>query len=138
MYITNACITLEFWPSHFKSATTVVIPRPNKDSYNMPKSFQPIVLLNTTSKLIEKIISNCLQFHIVLSGFLDPNQLGGIRQCSTTNAGLYLTHLIHTGQLKQYHTSIIVFNITQFFLSLNHTFLSVCLKKVGLNSNIIF
>jgi len=71
--IANACIALEFWPSHFKSVATVVIPKPNKDSYSMPKSFQPIILLNMTGKLIEKVISNCLQFHMVLSGFLDPN-----------------------------------------------------------------
>jgi len=70
-------------------------------------------------------------------GFLDPNQLGGIRQRSTTDAGIYLTHLIHTGWLKQCHTSVIAFDITQFFPSLNHKFLSTCLKKAGLNTNII-
>jgi len=92
--IANACIALEFWPSYFKLAATVVIPKPNKDSYSMPKSFRPIVLLNMTEKLIEKVISNCLQFHMVLSGFLDPNQLGGIRQYLTTDTGVYLMHLI--------------------------------------------
>jgi len=71
------------------------------------------------------------------NGFLDPNQLGGIRQCSTTDTGIYLTHLIHTRWLKQCHTSIIAFDIAQFFPSLNHTFLSICLRKAGLNSNII-
>jgi len=37
--IANACIDLEFWPSHFKSSNTVVIPKPNKNNYNSPKSF---------------------------------------------------------------------------------------------------
>ena len=71
------------------------------------------------------------------NGFLNPNQLGGIRQRSTTDAGIYLTHLIHTGWLKQCHTSVIAFDIIQFFPSLNHKFLSTCLKKAGLNTNII-
>jgi len=62
--IANTCIDLEFWPSHFKSSNTVVIPKPNKNNYNSPKSFLPIALLNTTGKLTEKAISNRLQFHL--------------------------------------------------------------------------
>jgi len=48
-----------------------------------------------------------------------------------------LTHLIRAGWLKKCHTSILAFNITQFFPSLNHQFLSICLKKAGLNANVI-
>ena len=137
VHIANACIKLKYWSSHFKSANTVVIPKPNKTLHNTLSSFQSIILLNTTGKLVKKIISNRLQFHMSAIGFLDPNQLGGIRQRSTTDAGIYLTHLIHTGWLKQCHTSVIAFDITQFFPSLNHKFLSTCLKKAGLNTNII-
>jgi len=115
----------------------IVIPKPNKASYNTPKFFCPIVLLNTTEKIIEKVISTWLQFHMTSNGFLDPNQLSGIKQRSTINAGLYLMHIIHAGWLKQCHTSIIVFDIAQFFPSLNHSFLSLCLEKASLSPNII-
>jgi len=71
------------------------------------------------------------------NGFLDPNQLGGIRQRSTTDTGVYLTHIIRAGWLRQCHTSVIAFDIAQFFPSLNHEFLSICLKKVGLNTNVV-
>ena len=54
--ITNACIEVEYWPLHFKRSTTVVIPKPNKKSYNSAKAFRPIILLNTVGKLIEKVI----------------------------------------------------------------------------------
>jgi len=73
---------------------------------------------------------------MVANGFLDPNQLGGIRQWSTTDTGIYLIHLIRAGWLKQCHTSIIAFDITQFFPSLNYHFLSIYLKKAGLSTNI--
>ena len=73
MQIANACINLEYWLSHFKSSNTVVIPKPNKDSHNSPKSFHPIVLLNTTGKLIKKVISNCLQFHLSANSFLNSH-----------------------------------------------------------------
>ena len=55
--IANACIELGFWPSHFKRFTTVVISKLNKKTYDSPKSFKPIVLLNTLGKLIKKVIS---------------------------------------------------------------------------------
>jgi len=71
------------------------------------------------------------------NGFLDPNQLGGVRQRSTTDAGVYLTHIICAGWLRQCHTSVIAFDIAQFFPSLNHDFLSICLKKAGLNTNVV-
>jgi len=58
--VANACINLEFWPFYFKAANTVIIPKPNKESYSTPKFFCPIILLNTAGKLIEKVISNQL------------------------------------------------------------------------------
>ena len=135
--IANMYINLEFWLSHFKSSNTVVIPKPNKINYNSPKSFCPIVLLNTMGKLIEKAISNRLQFHLSANNFLDSHQFGGIHQRSTTDVGMYLTYLIRAGWLRQCHTSILAFDIAQFFPSLNHQFLSLCLKKAGLNTNVI-
>jgi len=130
--IADTCINLGYWSSYFKSANTIIIPKLNKESYSTPKLFHSIVLLNTTSKLIEKVISNWLQFHIVANSFLDSNQLKGIKQWSTTDAGIYLTHLIQAEWLKQCHTSVITFDIIQFFPSLNHCFLSMCLKKLVL------
>ena len=48
--IANICIDLGYWLSHFKT------------SYNLSKSFQPIMLLNTTGKLFEKMIGERIQF----------------------------------------------------------------------------
>ena len=69
IWITNACINLGYWPSHFKVSTTIVIPKLNKKLYNSPKSFRPIVLLNTMGKLIKKVIGERLQFNIVANDF---------------------------------------------------------------------
>jgi len=55
--IADACINLGHWPRYFKVSTTVVIPKPNKSSYDNLKAFRLIVLLNTLGKLIEKVIA---------------------------------------------------------------------------------
>jgi len=110
---------------------TVIIPKPQKLSYNTPKSFRPIILLNTLDKLIKKTISRRLQHHTIRNNYLHPNQLGGIQQRSTTDAGIYLSHLVHAGWTKGLHTSIVAFDIAQFFPLLNHDILTSCITKVG-------
>ena len=71
--IANTYINLEYWLPHFKMLLSIIIPKPNKASYDSPKMFQPIVLLNTLSKLIEKIIRKRLQFQAISNNFIHPN-----------------------------------------------------------------
>jgi len=109
--ITNTCIELGYWPSHFKRSTMIVIPKPNKKSYDLPKAFRPIVLLNTVGKLIEKVIGERLQFNMASNEFIHPNQLGGLKFKSTVDIGVTLTYIIHTGWVKSLSTSTLAFDI---------------------------
>jgi len=68
--IANTYINLDHWPSYFKVLTTVIIPKPNKALYDSTKSFCPIILLNTTSKLFEKMIGKQLQFLLISNNFI--------------------------------------------------------------------
>ena len=69
------------------------------------------------------MISNCLQVHLIASDFLYPYQLGGIKQRASTDVGVFLTHLVQVGWAKGLRTSVLAFDIVQFFLSLNHQLL---------------
>jgi len=109
--IVNSCISLSYWSSHFKKSSSIIISKPNKSLYNISKAFCPIVFLNILGKLIKKVISNRLQVHSIASNFIHLNQLGGIKQYSTIDTGIFLTHLIRTGWVKGLHTSTLVFDI---------------------------
>jgi len=61
----------------------VIIPKPGKPAYNIPKAFRPIVLLNTLGKLIKKMIARRLQFDTVKYSILHPNQLGDVEGSSS-------------------------------------------------------
>ena len=135
--IANACIDLGYWPNHFKLSSIVIIPKPNKPSYDLPKSFRLIVLLNTLGKLIEKVIGERLQFLIVNNDFIHPSQLGGLKFKSTIDVGAALIHIIHLGWSRNCLTSTLAFNITQFFPSLNHCFLTRIIYKVGLDNWVV-
>ena len=105
-------------------------------SYDQLKAFWPIVLLNTLGKLIEKVIAERIQFIVTSNDFIYTSQLGGLKFKSTTDAGVALTHIVRSGWAKGKTTSILAFNILQFFPFLNHWILSLILKKVGLDPKV--
>ena len=78
------------WPSHFKESTSVIIPKPNKPDYTIPKAYRPIALLNTLGKLLTKILANRLQHDAAEFNILHRDQFGGIQGHSTIDAGLVL------------------------------------------------
>jgi len=71
--LADACIRVGHWAKHFKDSVSVIIPKPEKPTYSTPKSFRPIVLLNTVGKLIEKMISNHLQFDMIKYDLVHTN-----------------------------------------------------------------
>ena len=134
--IANVCINLGHWPNHFKTLSMVIIPKLKKPSYDLSKSFQPIVLLNTIGKLFEKMIGERLQFLLISNNFVHLCQLDELKHRSTTNAGIALTHLIRVGWVKNLTISTLAFNIVQFFPLLNHQILSLILAKARFNHKV--
>ena len=114
----------------------IIIPKPNKSSYDHAKMFCSIVLLNTLGKLIEKVIAERIQFTVVENNFIHPCQLGGLKFKSTIDAGVTLTYIVRSRWAKGKSTSTFAFNISQFFLSLNHNLLTSILSKAGLESKV--
>ena len=84
-------------------------------------------------KLIEKVVAERLQFLVTSNKFIHLSQLGGLKFKSTSDAGIVLTHIIQSGWTKGKTTSTLVFDISQFFPSLNYRLLTLILDKAGLN-----
>ena len=127
--IVNTYINFSYQSTHFKKPMSIIIPKPNKPSYNTLKAFCLIILLNILEKLIKKVISSRLQIHTIASNFIHSSQLEGIKQCSTTDARIFLTHLIYIRQVKSLYISTLVLNISQFFPFLNHHLLLMILTN---------
>jgi hypothetical protein len=62
----NACLLLSHHPAQWKEAKVVAIPKPDKPDYSLPKVHRPISLLETMSKLLEKVIAKRMQHDIVV------------------------------------------------------------------------
>ena len=129
--LANACVSSGHWPEYFKGSRSVIVPKPGKADYSTPKSFRPIALLNTLGKLIEKMIATRMQFDATRNAVLHSNQLGGVMQRSTEDAGLFLTHLVRAGWAKGQVTAVVAFDIAQFFPSISHPVLLAVMRKMG-------
>ena len=134
--IADSCINLGYWPKYFKVSSIIIIPKPNKSLYDQLKAFRPIILLNTLGKLIEKVIAERLQFTVTSNDFIHLSQLGRLKFKSTMDASIVLTHIIRSGWAKGKLTSSLAFDISQFFLSLNHKLLTLILEKAGLDPKV--
>ena len=67
---------------------------------------------------------------------VDPNQMGGVQQHSTEDAGLFLTHLVWSEWAQKLQTSVIAFDVAQFFPSINHQFVLAVFRKQGFHRKV--
>jgi hypothetical protein len=82
--IFNNCMNNLYFPTAWKTAHTVMIPKPGKCP-NDPESYRPISLLSITGKIFEIILTNRLQFTLESNNLLPPEQFSFRAQRSTYN-----------------------------------------------------
>ena len=128
LWITNTCLRTGVWSKKLKESKTVVILKPEKLLYDVLKAFRPIVLSNIMGKLFEKMIANHLQFEAVKESILHLCQFRGVCQNFTEDAGIYLTHLVCTGWAKGLKTSVVAFDLAQYFPLLQYGVIITLLK----------
>jgi len=73
---------------------------------------------------------------VASNDFIHPSQLGGLKFKSTIDASIVLTHIVHSGWVKDKSTSSLAFDISQFFPLLNHKLLTLIIEKVGLDPKV--
>lgn len=91
----NACLQLGYCLKHFKETVTVVLRKPGKDDYPQPKSYRPIVLLNTLGKALEAVIANRLAYLADVHHHLPSRHTGGWKLASPEHAVHFLIQRIH-------------------------------------------
>jgi len=78
----------------WKSFTTIILRKPGKPRYNIPKAYRPIALLNTMWKVLMAVIAEQLTHTAELHQLLPANHFGGRPGRTTTDAmHLLLTNI---------------------------------------------
>lgn len=117
--IFNACINLSYFPSEWKIAKVVAIAKPNKD-HTRTSSYRPISLLNSISKIFEKIVLHRLNNYIELEQIFPNTQFGFRPQHSTTHQLARVVNHLKTSQQNQKSTGLVTLDIEKAFDSIWH------------------
>ena len=133
----NRILDESLWPTQLKVANSVIIPKPKKDRYDVPKAFRPIALLNTMGKLLTKILAKRLQFDGIANDLFHPGQFGGISKHATVDVGVILVDIISQNRDRGLHTTVLALDIAQFFPSINHDVIAILMTKLGYHHKII-
>jgi len=113
----------------WKEFTTVVLRKPGKSSYSMPKAFRPITLLNTMWKVIIVIIANHITYYMEKHQLLPANHFSGCPRHTTSDAIHVLTNKIKAAWRKQEVVSVLFLDIEGTFPNANPTRLVHNLQK---------
>ena len=83
------------------------------------------------------MIGKSMQLTMISNNFIHPCQLDSLKQRSTSDVRVALTHFIWMGWVKNHTTSILAFDITQFFPLLNHHLFSSILIKASFKLKVL-
>ena len=98
--ILSTCMQLGYFPSAWKNAKTILIPKPGKDSREA-KNFRPISLLSCMGKLFERVIARRVSSHMEQNNLFSTSQSGFRAKRMTAEQLLRLSEQCHFSFKKQ-------------------------------------
>jgi hypothetical protein len=99
----------------WKTFTTVVLRKPGKPRYDVPKAYWPIALLNTAWKVLAAVIADQLTFYSEKHHLLPAPHFGGRPGCTTTDAVHLLVHKIKNAWRQGEVSSVLFLNVEGAF-----------------------
>lgn len=94
--VLSAAVSLGYHPKIWRTGSIVVLKKPGKKNYGVPKAYRPITLLKIPAKVLEKIVQKRLAF--LTRDILPAEQYGGRGGYCATDAVLELTDHIKTNK----------------------------------------
>lgn len=110
----NKLLQISYFPHKWKEAIVVFFYKQNKPSA-LPSSYRPICLLQSISKIFERIINNRILFHLNQNFKLAAQQFGFIEGKSTTLCINSLLQEINKRNNKFKYTLLVSFDISGAF-----------------------
>jgi hypothetical protein len=114
-----------------------MIRKHNKPDASKPNAYRPITLEETLGKLLEKMISNRLQWLATDQKLLSPRQYGTRVRSSVIDAGLDLTSKIEHAKASNLFSSLLMVDVSGFFPSIQHHLLHHELTNLGIPSAMV-
>ena len=74
--VARACFAVGYYPRLGRAIITFVLRKEGKADYSLPKSYRPIALKNTLSKILERVIVDCITDTAKKHALLLQSQMG--------------------------------------------------------------
>jgi hypothetical protein len=111
VHIYRRSIQIGHLPQPWTEAKIVVIPKPEKGNYTIPKAYRPISLLRTISKGLERIVAQRLSEYLERTQQLSPTQFGARPRHSTEQALTILVEKIYDAWRGGKELSLVTFDV---------------------------
>ena len=113
--IYQAILNLDLYYDPWREFTTVVLRKPGKPSYLVPKAYRPIALLSTLSKVLTSLIAEVLSNLVEAHQLIPKTHFGGRPGRTTTDAIHYLVHRIKTAWREDQVASVLFLDVEGYF-----------------------
>ena len=84
--IFQATFTLNIYSDRWRIWDTIMLHKPGKPCYDIPKAHRPITLMNTIGKVLSAIVAKDLAYMCEHYSLLPSNHFGGRPGCCTMDA----------------------------------------------------
>jgi len=126
-------VTYGSHPLTLKRGDGILLDKPRKPSYDSPSSFRVILLLQTFSKILARIMNSRFSCVACVTGLLNPDQCGSLARLSALDAVTTLTHEVKTLQMAGRRVSTLFLDIKGGFDNVNPSALCGILRAKGVN-----
>ncbi|GFW83559.1 RNA-directed DNA polymerase from mobile element jockey [Trichonephila clavipes] len=127
--IYNQCLIKNHFPTQWKQANVVMLPKPNQD-HKFSQNYRPISLLSTTAKVFERIILKRIQTHCKAIDCIPPEQCGFREGHSTLHQLIRVTNIINEGFANKFYTVGVFLDVKRAFDKMWHDGLTYKLIKL--------
>ena len=121
-------------PAHFKHSVIKPIPKPNKNAHD-PSSYRPISLNSTVEKIMERLVTDRLTYHLEKNKLLTNVQTGFRKRRSTIDQIIRLQDEINRSISTGRVTLAIFIDFERAFDMLWKDGLLIKLERMGISGN---
>lgn len=126
--IFNSCLNLSYFPSIWKISKVIPIPKPNKNQ-SIASNYRPITLLDSCSKIFEKLILKRLKIHTDEHNIIPVEQFGFREHHSTTQQLARVIKNIKKSLKNKKSIGMVILDIEKAFDCIWHKALIYKMKK---------
>jgi ribonuclease HI len=130
-------INTGYHPKCWRQAIGVILKKPKKPDYSVPKAYRVIALLNCLGKVSERILAQRLSYLAETTHLLHPTQIGGRLKKSAIDAALLLTHEVEQNHQLGLKTSTLFLDVKGAFDHVAKNQLLAILKQLRLPKSLI-